>query len=49
MSKFKDMMIEVQEMLEYNKYSYREVADMFGITVADVERIDEIMNGEEGV
>jgi predicted XRE-type DNA-binding protein len=49
MSKFKDMMIDVQEMLEYNKYSYREVADMFGITVADVERIDEIMNGKEEV
>jgi len=49
MSKFKDMMIDVQEVLQYNKYSYREVADMFGISVADVERIDEIMNGEEGV
>ena len=47
MSAFDDLMIDVSNVLMTNKYSYTEVADMFGISVADVERIDEIMNGDQ--
>jgi transposase len=44
----KDLILEIQEALQYNKYSYREVADMFGVEVAFVEKIDGDME-EEGV
>jgi len=42
----KDLIIEIEEALQYNKYSYREIADMFGVDVAFVEKVDGDM--EEG-
>jgi len=42
----KDMIIEIEEALRYNKYSYREIADMFGVEVAFVEKVDGDMEEE---
>ena len=42
----KDMIIEIEEALRYNKYSYREIADMFGVEVAFVEKVDGEMEEE---
>ena len=36
----KDLIIEIEDVLKYNKYSYREIADMFGVEVAFVEKVD---------
>ena len=44
----KDLILEIEEALQYNKYSYREIADMFGVDVAFVEKVDGDME-EEGV
>jgi transposase len=44
----KDLIIEIEDVLKYNKYSLREVADMFGVEVAFVEKVDGDME-EEGV
>lgn len=37
----KDLIIQVTEVLELSKYSHREVADMFGMTIDQVQKIDE--------
>ena len=44
----KDLILDIQEALQYNKYSYREIADTFGVEVEFVEKIDGDME-EEGV
>lgn len=45
MSKFKDMIIDIQEDLERGKLSFQKIADFYGIPVADVELIaKEMMN-----
>jgi transposase len=44
----KDLILEIEEALQYNKYSYREIADMFGVDVAFVEKVDGDLD-EEGV
>jgi len=44
----KDLILEIEEALRYNKYSYREIADMFGVDVAFVEKVDGDLD-EEGV
>ncbi len=42
----KDLILEIEEALRYNKYSYREIADLFGVEVAFVEKIDCEMDEE---
>ena len=51
MARVKDMIEDVKHMLSYNTYSYREVADMFGMTVEQVEMLDDSIDDEfsEGV
>ena len=45
MSKFKDMIIDIQEDLERGQLSFQKIADFYGIPVADVELIaKEMMN-----
>ena len=45
MSKFKDMIIDIQEDLERGQLSFQKIADIYGIPVADVELIaKEVMN-----
>ena len=45
MSKFKDMIIDIQEDLERGQLSFQKIADVYGIPVADVELIaKEMMN-----
>ena len=45
MSKFKDMIIDIQEDLEHGQLSFQKIADVYGIPVADVELIaKEMMN-----
>ena len=39
MSKFKDMIIDIQEDLERGQLSFQKIADVYGIPVADVELI----------
>ena len=39
MSKFKDMIIDIQEDLEHGQLSFQKIADVYGIPVADVELI----------
>ena len=36
----KDLIIEIEDVLKYNKYSLREVADMFGVELEFVMEID---------
>lgn len=44
----KDLIIEIEEALRYNKYSLREVADLFGVELEFVMKIDGDLD-EEGV
>lgn len=44
----KELIIEIQDLLRYNKYSYREIADMVGVDVSLVEDVDGSLD-EEGV
>ena len=45
MSKFKDMIIDIEADLERGKLSFQQIADFYGIPVADVELIaKEMMN-----
>jgi uncharacterized protein YdbL (DUF1318 family) len=39
MSKFKDMIVDIQEDLERGKLSFQQIADFYGISVGDVETI----------
>ena len=39
MSKFKDMIIDIQEDLQHGQLSFQKIADVYGIPVADVELI----------
>ena len=39
MSKFKDMIIDIQEDLQHGQLSFQKIADVYGISVADVELI----------
>ena len=39
MGKMKDMIIDIEEMLKLGKYSYQEIADMFGIPVEAVAAV----------
>lgn len=39
MSKMKDMMIDITEVVMLDKYSYQEIADMFGIPVESVAAV----------
>jgi transposase len=36
----KDLIIDIEDALRCDKYSYREIADMFGVDVSFVEKID---------
>jgi len=45
MSKFKDMIIDIEADLERGKLSFQQIADFYGIPVGDVEVIaKEVMN-----
>jgi len=45
MSRFKDMIIDIEADLERGKLSFQQIADFYGIPVADVETIaKEVMN-----
>ena len=45
MSKFKDMIIDIEEDLERGQLSFQKIADIYGIPVGDVELIaKEVMN-----
>jgi uncharacterized protein YdbL (DUF1318 family) len=45
MSRFKDMIIDIEADLERGKLSFQQIADFYGIPVADVELIaKEVMN-----
>ena len=39
MSKFKDMIIDIQEDLQHGQLSFQKIADVYGIPVTDVELI----------
>ena len=39
MSKFKDMIIDIQEDLQHGQLSFQKIADVYGIPVGDVELI----------
>jgi len=39
MSRFKDMIIDIEADLERGKLSFQQIADFYGIPVADVETI----------
>ncbi len=39
MSAFKNMIIDIEESIERGVLSYRQIADMYGISLADVEKI----------
>ena len=43
MSKFKDMIIDIQEDLQHGQLSFQKIADVYGIPVADVELIQPTM------
>ena len=45
MSRFKDMIIDIEADLERGKLSFQQIADFYGIPVGDVELIaKEVMN-----
>jgi len=50
MSKFKDMIIDIEADLERGKLSFQQIADFYGIPVGDVEVIaKEVMNQFEAI
>jgi hypothetical protein len=47
MSKFKDMIIDVQDSIRLGKLSFKQIADMYGLSYADVNLIaNEIIEQE---
>jgi hypothetical protein len=47
MSKFKDMIIDVQDSIRNGKLSFKQIADMYGLSYADVNLIaNEIIEQE---
>ena len=50
MSKFSDMLIEIEEMLVSGRFTAEQVANFFGMPLQDIQLIEDRINGpKEGV
>ena len=47
MSKFKDLIIDVQDSIRLGQMSFKQIADMYGLSYNDVNLIAEELIGQE--